>query len=133
MSRFVIPQRTTLAAGGQPPSGPTERIVKYVPAEILSAYTVIVQGLAALKSDPAQLRTVVIWLFVIFLGGTAVYVWRFSPPDVRWAHLIVSPCAFAAWAYAISGPLVPDLFSPLYSLAATGVVVLLSILIAPKV
>jgi hypothetical protein len=131
-NRFVIPARPALAAAGAAPSGTIDRIVKYVPAEIVSIYTLIVQTAATIKADAAQLRSVVIWLFIIFFVGTAVYEWRFAPRDVRVVHAIVSPLAFAAWAYAISGSLVPDLFVPVYSLAATAVVLLLSVIVVPK-
>jgi hypothetical protein len=132
-NRFVVPTQPALAAAGRgAPSGAIERIVKYVPAEIVSIYTLVVQSAASLSSDVTQLRTVIITLFVVFFVGTFGYEWRFAPRDVRVAHLIVSPLAFAAWAYSISGPLVPDLFVPLYSLGATAVVLLLSIIIVPK-
>jgi hypothetical protein len=131
-SRFVVPVRPALASGTAPSSGGVERIVKYVPAEIVSIYMLVVQALASLNHEPAQLRTVVISLFVIFFVGTAFYQWRFAPKDVRASHLIVSPLAFAAWAYSITGPLIPSLFSPVYAFAAIGVVLLLSLFVVPK-
>lgn len=42
MSRWVVPRREGLKAGdGEPPSGPSERIAKYIPGEIISAYTMV--------------------------------------------------------------------------------------------
>jgi hypothetical protein len=131
-NRFVIPALPSTLASGPPPSGPIDRIVKYVPAEIVSIYALFVQGAASLRVDQGQLRAVVIVLYVIFFLGTIAYEWRFAPPAVRIAHCIVSPLAFLAWAYSISGSLVPDLFVPVFSLAATVIVLLLSLIIAPR-
>lgn len=48
MSRWVVPSRSGLiAAVGEPPSGPVDRIVRYVPAEIVIPFTVVIGALAS--------------------------------------------------------------------------------------
>lgn len=134
MSRWVSPASEGLkSAGGRGPSDDVlGRIVKYVPAEVLAAFTMLFGVAAAMELDVRTAQWTAVGLIGAFLAATVVYVATRSPAGkVRTAHLAVSPVAFLAWAYPISSSLLGDWFLGLAAFAAQVVVVLLSIFIAP--
>jgi hypothetical protein len=141
MSRWVRPQHSAAtAAAAAPGTAPAPgddaaaRIVKYVPAEIVATFTVVITGMiAATVQPPPEKHQVAVWLIGLFFVGTVVYVWTRTPPGPeRKAHLLVSPLAFLAWAYPISSAALGALFVPYIALLLQAVVLLLSILIVPK-
>ena len=79
MSRFVVPQRPGLA-GGEPPDGFSGRLTKYVPAEIVSIYTIATAGVISSKPDPRITGWIALGLMVVFCAGTLGYVWKKAPP-----------------------------------------------------
>lgn len=133
MSRWVNPQRAGLvAATGDPPDGPAGRLVKYVPAEIISAFTLLYSALASMKLDSPTARYAATGLIVLFLIVTVAYIaLRVPPGPVRNAHLLVSPVAYLAWSYAIAGSLLGPWFIALVSFFAQAVFIALSLLVAP--
>lgn len=136
MSRWVVPKSSGLKAarGGEAPDGPLGRIAKYIPGEIVSAFTVLFSGLAAMSLAAPTERWAAVTLVVLFLVVTIAYVARRTPVgEVRKAHLLVSPLAFLAWAYPISSSLLGDWFIGLVSFFGQAVVIALSIIVAPSV
>lgn len=144
-SRWVTPQPPSAGPGGlraeaapqpgQPPKpdGALERIVKYVPAEIVSMYTVIVGLLAGFTGKTAAMPYVAVGVLAIFLLATvAVVVKNVPDAQVRRAHLIVTPLAFVAWAYPISSALLGAWFEPLVSVLLQAAVLALSVVIQPR-
>ncbi len=133
MSRFVIPARQGLvAAVAEPPDGPGGRIVKYVPADIVSIFTMVVAGLISVKIDPRTAAFVVVGLIAVFFIGTIAFMAVKAPPPVRNAHLIVSPLAFLAWAYPVSSVLLGAWFIGWAALVLQAIVLLLALIIAPQ-
>lgn len=134
MSRWVVPKTTGLkAAEGEPADGPTARVAKYVPAEVVSVFTLLVAGCAAMKLPDQQPRQVAAFLIVLFFLATIGYIWNRTPRGaVRIAHLIVSPLSFLAWAYPISSMLLGDWFVAVISFLAQAVVLALSLAIQPR-
>lgn len=136
MSRWVVPTAAGLKAAprGETPDGPLGRIAKYVPGEVVSAFTVLFSGLVAMKLDAPSARLSAVALIVIFLIVTIAYIATRAPAGaVRKAHLLVSSLAFLAWAYPISSSLIGDWFVGLVSFFAQAVVIALSIVVAPSV
>ncbi|MGZ9099168.1 MAG: hypothetical protein ACXW3O_05645 [Brevundimonas sp.] len=134
MSRWVSPASAGLkSAGGRGPSDDVlDRIVKYVPAEVLAAFTMLFGVAAAMELDVRTAQWTAVGLIGAFLAATVAYVATRAPAGkVRTAHLAVSPVAFLAWAYPISSSLLGDWFFGLAAFAAQVVVVLLSMFIAP--
>lgn len=79
-----------------------ERVAKYVPAEIVAAYIVIV-GFAANVPESSQLVAFIV-AFAVCLIATPFYLGRMvehGRPKV--VHLIVSSIAFCVWAFAVGG------------------------------
>jgi hypothetical protein len=134
MSRWVIPKTSGLkAAAGEEPDGPLARIAKYIPGEVVSAYTLLFSGLTAFKLAPNESLWAALAMIAIFLVVTIVYVATRTPRGpVRTAHLIVSPLAFLAWAYPISSSLLGTWFVGLVAFFGQAILIALSIMIVPQ-
>ena len=145
MSRWVEPKRGGLvsADAAGPESGEfnrplatgwAERIVKYVPAEVLVAYTGLITVLGSLGVTDEQQPQLAGLLMGMFLVVTVVQVWAGAPGahGVRRAHLIVSPVAFLAWSYSISACLLGSCFHSEVAFLLVAVAVALSIMLIPK-
>ena len=88
-----------------------DRLIKYIPAEIIAAYVFISGILSTSSSD-----IIVNWIsFGVLLVLTPLYIWRLialedkkaNNPQSRkpaWAQMIIAFFAFAIWVYAIGGP-----------------------------
>ena len=137
MSRWVEPRRAGLTAADahEPASGPAERIVKYIPAEVLVGYTGLIALLGTLGVIGEQQSVFAACLMAGCLIATVVLVWNGAPEQdgVRRAHLIVSPVAFLAWSYSISACLLGGWFLPEIAFSLVAVAVTLSIILVPKV
>ncbi|WP_040309978.1 hypothetical protein [Asticcacaulis biprosthecium] len=134
MSRWVLPNRPGLRADvGDGADNPLARIVKYVPTEVVAAYTALFTILATFNLEAVTAQRAVTGLIALFLVVTIIYVLREAPKgSVQQAHLVVSPISFLAWAYPISSALLGDWFIPLVSFGAQAVIVALAILISPR-
>lgn len=142
MSRWVVPTGEGLkSGGGESPSGPAERIAKYIPGEIISAYTMlyglIVSYNGGVTKEPSPdgynwVLTVTVLLIFIFLIVTIFYIRKNSDPTSRKAHLIVSPVAYLAWVYPISSALLGSWFNGLVAILLQALSIGLALAIAPK-
>jgi hypothetical protein len=133
MSRWVVGGTSGLKSGTPAgPDGPAGRIVKYVPAEVVTTFTLIYTALVNFKFDATQAKWAAVFLIVLFLIVTVIYVARNTTGTVRQAHLIVSPLAFLAWAYPIASSILGDFFIGLIAFLLQAVVLALSLLIAPR-
>lgn len=106
------------------------RIVKYVPSEVVAAFTMLFTlGVSTIGQDnpwPA------VGLIILFLGITIGYIAWKSPKESKTAHLVVGPIAFLAWSYPISSAMLGEIFQPLVAFGLQAVVVGLSIFIVPR-
>ncbi|MEA2887247.1 hypothetical protein [Bradyrhizobium sp.] len=133
MSRWVVPGTAGLKAGTPGgPDGPAGRIVKYIPGEVVSAFTLIFTGLVSFKFEAAQAKWAAVGLIVLFLIVTIVYVARNTSGVVRTSHLIVSPLAFVAWAYPVASSVLGDFFIGLVAFGLQAIVIALSLFIVPR-
>ena len=125
MSRWVEPAQPDVVAEGDgaEASGPAERLVKYVPAEVLAPYTALVAGLGALGWAGKQQSSLAVSLLVAFLVVTVVRVAMGAPREgsVRRSHLFVSPVAFLAWGYPIAACVLGPFFEPGVAFGAGGI------------
>ena len=132
-------QATVANVDGQTPSKQyLERVAKYVPAEIIAAYTAI-NG--ALSGTPTEIKY---WVLIVSFGVCAIFTpiyfgivsERNNPSKVT--QQIVSFFAFLIWAYSTTNE--NSIFSKeywnwYYSGIATGLLVLFSLIsgfIVPK-
>ncbi len=81
------------------PDGFLQKIVKYIPTEIVAAYVAIPSLLDQDKSK---------WIiFYILLGITPLYTWFFTKQPGLTKPIyqtITAPIAFTVWAFALGGP-----------------------------
>ena len=137
MSRWVEPTRAGFAARDEPAeaSGLAERIVKYIPAEVLVGYTALITGLGSFGVFGEQRSWLAAGLMALFFVVTLVQVTKGAPKEgsVRRAHLLVSPIAFLAWSYPISACLLGSWFEPALGFVLLALAVALSIVIRPRV
>jgi hypothetical protein len=134
MSRFVVPRIHGLAAGAATqPDGFAARLAKYLPAEIMSFYTVAIGGLVSAKPDQAVAPLIAVGLMLLFLAATVAYFYFRAPVGtVRRAHLIASPIAFVAWAYPLAAPLLGAWFIGWIAIIGQAIAALVAWLIEPQ-
>ena len=137
MSRWVKPVQAGLVAADEhgPASRLTERIVKYIPAEVLVAYSALITLLGTLGVIREQQPGLAASLMAGFFVVTVVLIYKYAPiqGQVRRAHLIVSPIAFLAWSYSISACLLGSWFLPAIAFSLVALTVGLSLILVPKV
>lgn len=136
MSRWVVPEGpSTVGTGknGDAPDGVLGRIVKYVPTEVVTGYTALFTALTSMDIEAFQSRAAAALLIALFLIATLAFVWIYAPKsNVRWAHMLVAPFAFIAWAYPISSGLLGDWFVPLIAFGLQAMTVALAIFVKPQ-
>jgi hypothetical protein len=80
------------------------KILKYIPAEIVSGYVAI----NAIFKSISDVSLVFHWIVVAALTAlTGLYIWRLTnepnkPPAV--SQIIISTIAFVVWVFALGGP-----------------------------
>jgi hypothetical protein len=115
-------QEETAATQDDEPDKYVDRLVKYIPAEVVALY-IFLDG--AIQGAPQNVpRGVLLWtVFVLLLGGTWLYLKRVQHVAKR-TQLVMSTVAFAVWVFYLGGPftLVPGydrfygtLILPLYT------------------
>jgi hypothetical protein len=128
------PFKWKLAAQEPPPDSKTtdsyfEKLVKYIPADILAAY-VAITGITASVNPPVWLG----WgVFAVLLALTPLYVCYvkttptgFGPGKIF--HWVTACLAFTAWVFAMGGPFTTF---PWYQPYLGSVVLILTTLIIP--
>ena len=107
MSRTIVTGTNvpadTPAGTKQPPSKPddyTSRLLKYIPAEVITLYLTLTSILRS-SMDTGQ---VLEWLvFAIGTIATPLYLWRLQKVH-KVVQLTLSTGAFIVWAFALGGP-----------------------------
>ena len=120
-------QTTTRVGGmpeGQPPSGAasefTQKMVKMVPAELVTAYTAAVAVISDVAGDKTRMIAYGI-TFLVCLIATPIYLNNEAEPGKpKWTHIIISTLAFPVWAYLVSGnQVMPQYYNGSLALLAT--------------
>jgi hypothetical protein len=82
-----------------------DRVIKYIPSEIVGAWIALTGIIASAAAGPT---TVVLWVvFAIGVILTPIYIWRqTSEPGKKAAitQIVISACAFIVWVFALGGP-----------------------------
>jgi hypothetical protein len=117
MARRIITQALQSRGAGGAPDTYFDRVVKYVPADIVAAWIAIV---AAVKGAAETVpRNAVLWIaFLALIPFASLWTWRqTSQPGLRPAvtQVLVSTGAFVVWVFALGGPFESlSWYQPLY-------------------
>jgi hypothetical protein len=80
------------------------KILKYIPAEIISGYVAI----NAIFKSISDVSIVFHWIVVAALTAlTALYIWRLTnepQKPVAVSQIVISTIAFVVWVFALGGP-----------------------------
>jgi hypothetical protein len=97
------------ATGGAPADTYFDRIIKYIPADIVAAWTATTAAVAgAVDLKPTIPANNILWAFFLFLLiVTPLWVNKQThepnkPP--AWTQIIVATLAFAVWVFAMGPP-----------------------------
>ena len=96
-----------------------DRLIKYIPSDIVAAWIFISSIFKASKSTPSQPGLLTLWItFFVGIAFTALWTWfqtdkpAFPKPV---AQTVITTIAFAVWAYALGGPFpewIPGFYKP---------------------
>lgn len=102
-----------LQAAGQPSAPPdtyTDKIVKYIPSEIIAAW---VAAAGAIKAAMGAPQETLLWAAFGF-GVVITAVWRLRRTKLP-VQAAISTGAFAVWVFALGGPFERlDWYNPVY-------------------
>lgn len=77
-----------------------DRLLKMIPAEVISLYVV---GVGLIPKD--NLTYLTVWAVICFIGLFAVRIWGTGDPTANlspdWTHIIISAVAFIIWVYSL--------------------------------
>lgn len=126
MPRWVEPPATQ-------PSGPSRegwatRIVKFVPTELVAAFTMLMTSISMIPGEVLTRQIIALVIILVFFGSTYAYVALKIPAgQPKIAHFVIMPVALLAWAYPISTSMLGTWFNGFVATGLQGLVVLLSI------
>src|SRR5213593_2766179 len=84
------------------PDRPVDRLLKYIPAEVVGAYVALQGVVATIAAENDRNR--LLWLvFVVLLPMTWFYLARVQHVK-KTVQLMVSSLAFAVWVFSLGGP-----------------------------
>jgi RsiW-degrading membrane proteinase PrsW (M82 family) len=115
---------------GAVPDDLAEKILKYVPADVLALF-ITVDGVISAATDLPQTFSWLIFIAFIFITVLVKYKLTSddnSPPE--WDQIIVAAAAFPIWVLAYGGPFK---YLPWYNQAYGAVLVLISTFIVPYI
>lgn len=105
MTRRVQSLQLQASGAGAAPDGYFDKIVKYIPADIVAAWVAV--GALVKGATDVPVNTVLWISFVVGLVLTAWWTWAQTnvpgkPPAVK--QIVISTLAFAVWVFAIGAP-----------------------------
>lgn len=102
MSRRVVTKATVLAG----PTGPDDylaRLLKYIPAEVVTLYVSATGIVPAVAAN----RTKILWVIFAFCAVATPLYMIFSTREKGraplWMQVVLATIAFPVWAYALGG------------------------------
>jgi hypothetical protein len=107
--RLVVTKRNVDAlntrAGGSPggeihPDSYRERLIKYIPVEILALYVALYGSLYAVMSFQPYFSLVARWILLAGIAGTVLWLWK-AQGVTDWVQLVISTSGFVVWVFAL--------------------------------
>lgn len=134
--RIVTKQLQGMGPGAKGASvdGYTDRVVKYIPSDIVAAWILVTE---LVKGDAQAPQNTVLWiLFGIFILLTAGWTWQQTTgggksPTIQ---ILLSTVSFMVWVFALGGPFasLEGFYRPLYGSLALIIYTLAIGLVIPK-
>lgn len=90
------------AAGGTQPDRYQDRLIKYIPADVIAVYLAIA-GILKTANGHVPLQTIQWVVFLILVPGTWLYLWRVAQVT-KWQQIAISVVAFVVWVFSLGGP-----------------------------
>jgi hypothetical protein len=121
--------------GGGKPDAYFDRVIKYIPADVVSAWVFAAASIKAASDDVP--KTLVLWIaFACGLILTALWTIKQTSVPGRPTAVVqvaVSTVAFAVWVFALGGPFESlTFYRPLYGSLVLVLYTLSAALIVPK-
>ena len=114
MSRRIVTYQ--LQSSGAEIDGYSDRLLKYIPAEIVASW-IMVTSLIAGSSDASQagLLWVSFGAWLLLTAGWTFYLTKTPGKPIAVLQILVSVGAFVVWVFALGGPFATlDFFRPIY-------------------
>ncbi|QPH56027.1 hypothetical protein [Pontivivens ytuae] len=116
MTRFVVPRPP---AGTMTSDSETDqfrdRLLKYIPAELVSTFTACVAACAAMGFSEDVVLYILLGVALTFCLLIIFFTKRLFgdqiPNESQRAHRIASNIAFLAWGYSVSGAALPSYYN----------------------
>ena len=105
MGRRVVSVRRETAVAGGAPDTYFDKVVKYIPADVVAAWIAVSTMVKAATGVPTS---TVMWIcFAVGLAVTAAWTWKHTnEPGLPTAakQIGISTVAFAVWVFALGAP-----------------------------
>lgn len=142
MGRTIITAQDLTDRGGRPtaaaaaearaPDNFLDRLIKYIPADVIAAYLTIDNILKGGLKDPERLSIYLWAVFVILLIVTPLYLWRVAGVT-KWEQIGLSAVAFAVWVFALGGPFTQlDFYDPILAAVILPIASLIIAIVQPN-
>jgi hypothetical protein len=99
-----VAERGILGVDRTPRDGYIDRLLKYVPAEIIALYL----GVTNVIPPPLQAHRTALWVVTVISAlCVPLYMYlstRKPPQPTLWSQIVISSIAFPLWVFAIGGP-----------------------------
>jgi hypothetical protein len=115
MSRRITTLQLQTTQGGQVDTY-FDRVVKYIPADIIAAWTTATGLIASATNVPSKLLSWIVFSVGLILTPWWIYKQTNKPPlPAARTQILIGTLAFAVWVFALGGPF-KDLgfYRPLY-------------------
>lgn len=105
MSRRIITTQLQAAGLGSETDGYSDRLLKYIPAEVVGAW---IAGTGLISGSTGIPTATILWIvFFVMIALAAAWTWRQtsktgSPPAVT--QITIATLAFVVWVFALGGP-----------------------------
>jgi hypothetical protein len=116
--------------GESPPDSYRDRLIKYVPVEILVLYVAVYGGLYAVMGTQPYFPLVARWILLAGIVGTVLWLWKIDGVT-EWVQLAISTFGFVVWVFAFGVVPVADL--PMYNQVAASLLLLLYVFGTPLI
>ncbi|MCC7389436.1 MAG: hypothetical protein IT431_11775 [Phycisphaerales bacterium] len=114
MSREIASGRGPGARGDAPADQYRDRLLKYIPGEVIVVWGTISAIITQAKPPAAQEQLILWVVFAVLLVATPLYQWRLLKIRLP-VQLAVATIAFAVWVFYLGGPFASvGWYKPLY-------------------